>query len=206
MTEQPPKAAAQWDARFRGDAYVYGTEPNDFLRENAERLPPRGRVLSLGEGEGRNAAFLASLGHEVTAVDASAVGLAKASRLAESRGLSVRAIVSDLADYTFEPSAWGGAILIFCHLPPELRKRVHRGVVSALAPGGVVLLLAYTPRQLEYGTGGPRVPELLYSAESLREDFAGLELLHLAERTREVREGPLHTGTGAVVELVARRG
>ena len=205
MAEQRPDAATQWDARFSGEAYVYGTQPNDFLVEMAPRLPPGGRVLSLGEGEGRNAVYLASLGHPVTAVDASRVGLAKVRRLAAERGVSVETVVSDLADFTFAPAAWDAAIAIFCHLPPSLRKRVHQGLVESLRPGGIVLLEAYTPAQLGFRTGGPPVAELLYTAEALREDFAGLELLVLRELTREVREGTLHTGQAAVVQLVGRK-
>ncbi|QQR41795.1 class I SAM-dependent methyltransferase [Myxococcus xanthus] len=205
MAEQPPDAAAQWDARFSHPAYVYGTQPNDFLVEMASRLPPGGRVLSLGEGEGRNAVYLASLGHAVTAVDASSVGLQKAKQLADERGVNIETHVSDLAHFTFAPEAWDAAIVIFCHLPPALRRRVHGALVKSLRPGGLVLLEAYTPAQLGFRTGGPPVEELLYTAEALREDFAGLELPVLRELTREVREGTLHTGRAAVVQLVGRK-
>lgn len=205
MSEQRPDAATQWNARFSGEAYVYGTQPNDFLVEMAPRLPAGGRVLSLGEGEGRNSVYLASLGHSVTAVDASHVGLEKARRLAAERGVSVETVVSDLADFTFAPEAWDAAIVIFCHLPPALRRAVHQGLVRSLRPGGLVLLEAYTPAQLAFRTGGPPVAELLYTAEALREDFSGLELPVLRELTREVREGTLHTGRAAVVQLVGRK-
>ena len=59
-----------WDERYSQPGFVYGTEPNEFLASVAARIPI-GPVLSLGEGEGRNAAFLASLGHRVLAVDQS---------------------------------------------------------------------------------------------------------------------------------------
>ncbi|XXF75179.1 class I SAM-dependent methyltransferase [Myxococcaceae bacterium GXIMD 01537] len=202
MAEQRPDAATQWDARFSGEAYVYGTQPNDFLVEMAPRLPSGGRVLSLGEGEGRNAVYLATLGQRVTAVDASRVGLEKARQLAEARGVALDTVVTDLADYPVAPAAWDAAIVIFCHLPPALRRKVHRALAEGLRPGGVVLLEAYTPAQLQYRTGGPPVAELLYTAEDLREDFAGLELPVLRELTRDVREGTLHTGQAAVVQLV----
>ncbi|MCY1036067.1 class I SAM-dependent methyltransferase [Corallococcus sp. BB11-1] len=205
MAEQHPNAGTQWDARFSSEAYVYGTQPNDFLVDMAPRLPPGGRVLSLGEGEGRNSVYLASLGHAVTAVDASRVGLQKSQRLAAERGVFIETIVSDLADFTFAPEAWDAAVAIFCHLPPALRRKVHQSLVRSLRPGGIVLLEAYTPAQLGFRTGGPPVTELLYTAEALREDFAGLELPVLREMTREVREGTLHTGPAAVVQLVGRK-
>jgi SAM-dependent methyltransferase len=199
-------AASQWDRRFgSGDDYVYGIEPNDFLVEQAPGLPAGARVLCVGDGEGRNGVYLASLGHRVTAVDASRVGLQKADRLAAERGVALQTVVSDLADYVVAPAAWDAAVVIFCHLPPGLRERVHRALVEGLVPGGLVLLEAYTPAQLGRGTGGPPVAELLYTAAQLQQDFAGLTLERLQERERDVREGRLHTGRAAVVQLVGRK-
>ncbi|MBF5046539.1 class I SAM-dependent methyltransferase [Aggregicoccus sp. 17bor-14] len=205
MSDSPPNVAQQWDARFSGADFTYGTRPNDFLVEVAPRLPAGARVLSLGEGEGRNGVYLASLGHHVSAVDASRVGLEKAQRLAAERGVALQTQVADLADYRIAPASWDAVVCIFCHLPPPLRSRVHREVVQGLRPGGLVLLEAYTPAQLGRGTGGPPVAELLYTPAQLREDFAGLELLTLHELERDVREGRLHTGRAAVVQLVARK-
>jgi SAM-dependent methyltransferase len=138
-------------------------------------------------------------------VDASRVGLEKAQRLAEERGVALQTQVADLADFHIAPEAWDAVVSIFCHLPPDLRRRVHREVVQGLRPGGLVLLEAYTPAQLGRGTGGPPVAERLYTAELLREDFAGLELPVLRELERDVVEGRLHTGRGSVVQLVARK-
>ena len=201
---RPPRT--EWDERYDRDDYVYGTEPNEFLRAFADRLPPPpARVLSLAEGEGRNGVFLAGLGYRVTGVDASSVGLAKARRLAQARGVEIETIHARLEAYEFERGAWDAVISIFCHLPPDLRRKVHRAVVEALRPGGVVLLEAYTPDQLRHGTGGPKAPELLYTADMLREDFEGLEFLHLRELERDVTEGLLHRGRAAVVQMVARK-
>lgn len=196
--------ATPWDERYRGEEYVYGTEPNDFLRSVAGRLP-LGRTLCIGEGEGRNGAFLAALGHEVTALDASAVGLAKAVRLAGSRGLLVHAVHADLADYAFEPQAWDVIVSIFCHTPPAVRRRVHAGAVGALRPGGVFVLEAYRPEQLGYRTGGPPTAELMMTLPELRAELAGLEIVHAAQLDREVREGRLHHGMAAVVQVLAVR-
>jgi SAM-dependent methyltransferase len=197
---------SQWNSRFSVQEYVYGTKPNDFLAESAASLPPApARVLSLGEGEGRNAVYLASLGHEVTAVDTSDVGLRKAERLAAERGVSLKTVVSDLADFTFAPGAWDAVVSIFCHLPMPLRRQVHRAAAASLRPGGVLILEAYTPAQLAMRTGGPPLRELLYTVEELREDFEGLELPILRERERDVVEGKLHTGRAAVVQVLGRK-
>lgn len=202
--EKPTGAGAQWDARFGStEEHLYGVEPNEFLAAVAPRIPPGSRVLSLGEGEGRNAVHLASLGHRVTAVDASSVGLAKARRLADARGVSIETVVTHLSDYAIEPGAWDAIVVIFCHLPPGLREQVHRQVVRGLRPGGLLLLEAYTPEQLRFRTGGPPVRNLLYSAEMLRRDFAGLDFELLQEVERDVIEGRLHTGRASVVQAIA---
>jgi SAM-dependent methyltransferase len=193
-----------WDERYRCEEYVYGTEPNDFLRAQAHRLP-RGRILCLAEGEGRNAVYLAGLGHQVTAVDASRVGLAKARRLAAARGVRIETVAADLAGYAPGRAAWDGIVSIFCHLPPAVRARLHAALADALRPGGWLILEAYTPAQVGRGTGGPPDPALTMDLETLREELGALEWVHALETEREVREGRLHTGRGAVVQLVARR-
>lgn len=147
--------ARYWDQRYDTGHYIYGTAPNEFLAAHAG-LIPKGRVLCLAEGEGRNAAFLAGLGHDVVGVDHSAVALAKARRLCEERGVRVELIEGDLG--TFDPgeAAWDGIVSSFCHVPGDVRKRLHARVARALRPGGVLLLEAYSPAQLGRTTGGRR--------------------------------------------------
>jgi SAM-dependent methyltransferase len=197
-----------WDERFSRPGYAYGTEPNDFLAEKASEIPA-GRVLSLAEGEGRNAVYLAGLGYQVVGVDSSSVGLEKARRLAAERGLEIETIHADLGNveqFEVQPDSWEGIVSIFCHLPVELRRQIHRQVVAGLRPGGVLILEAYTPRQLEYGTGGPPTLERLISLDDLHQELNGLEIIHGRELEREIREGTLHHGLGHVVQVVARKG
>jgi SAM-dependent methyltransferase len=193
-----------WDERYREPGFAYGTQPNDFLTMAADVIP-LGPVLCVGEGEGRNAVFLAMRGHAVTAVDASAVGLAKAAVLATERGVTLRTITADLAHFPIEEGVWSGAVSIFCHLEPDLRRVVHERLVRGLAPGGVFILEAYRPEQLLYGTGGPTKRELLYTLADLEADLSGFELQHAAELVREVHEGRYHNGRSAVVQIIARR-
>jgi SAM-dependent methyltransferase len=192
-----------WDERYAEEGWAYGTEPNDLLRQVAARIPP-GPVLCLGEGEGRNAVFLAGQGHQVTAVDASAVGLAKARALAAERGVAIETVHADLADHAVEPGRWSGVVEIFCHMPPGLRRRVHRAAAAGLAPGGALVLEAYTPRQLEHRTGGPPALERLYEPAEVRRvlEEAGLALERCEELVREVREGRYHAGAGAVLQVL----
>jgi 2-polyprenyl-3-methyl-5-hydroxy-6-metoxy-1,4-benzoquinol methylase len=195
-----------WDRRYSEPGFAYGTEPNDFLAANAERyLPPRGEILCLAEGEGRNAVFLAGLGFRVTGVDSSAVGLQKAKQLAEQHGVDIRTVVADLGDFELGVQRWDGIVSIWCHLPSPIRARLHRSVVAALRHGGMLLVESYTPKQLEYETGGPPTAELMMTLAAAREELAGLDLLEAEETLREVHEGKYHDGLSAVLQLVARK-
>lgn len=196
---------ALWDERYAQPGFAYGSDPNDFLRQMAEGVGGEGHALCLAEGEGRNAVFLAEQGWDVTAVDESAVGLEKARQLAEHRGVSLHVITADLADYPIEPHTWDLVVLIFAHLPPALRRRVHAAVVDGLRPGGHVILEAYTPDQIGRGTGGPPDEAMMMSTTRLRDEFAGLEFRILEEKVRDVIEGRYHTGEGAVVQMLARK-
>lgn len=193
-----------WDQRYAEPGWAYGTEPNDFLAACAPRLP-RGRALCLADGEGRNGVFLATLGFDVTSVDISPVGLAKARELAASRSVSLRTVACDLADFVIEPGAWDAVVSVFCHLPPALRADVHRRCVDGLRPGGAFVLEAYAPRQLEFRTGGPPVLEMLMDVADLRRELDGLrfEIAHEIERT--LVEGRCHNGRGAVTQILAFR-
>lgn len=195
-----------WDERYGQKDYFYGTDPNDFLRERASSLWKAGdRILCLAEGEGRNAVFLAGLGFSATAVDGSAAGLSKLKRLAAERGVNVSAIQSDLADFQIEEKAWDGIVSIWCHLPRELRQKVHHGCVRGLKQGGWFLLEAYTPEQLKYKTGGPQNPDMMPTLADLHSELAGLRFSHEVEMVREVHEGTGHEGLSAVVQLVGSK-
>ena len=193
-----------WNERYSGADYVYGTEPNDFLKSIAGRIP-RGQILSLGEGEGRNAVFLAELGCNVLAVDQSPVGLEKARRLAELRGVEIHTVVADLAGYEIASGDWDAIVSIFCHLPAQLRRAVYRKVVKGLRSGGLFALEAYTPAQLQFKTGGPTSADFLASLSTLKDELKGLDFELGQELERSVVEGQFHTGRAAVVQILARK-
>jgi len=192
----------KWDRRYGEPGFAYGTEPNDFLAASLHQLPPTGTVLCLADGEGRNSVFLAERGYTVTAVDSSAVGLEKARTLAAERGVAITTHNADLADYPLPENTYDAIISIFCHLPPPVRRIVYSQIPASLTRGGVFLLEGYTPRQLSYGTGGPPVKELLMELSELQEELRQLQIIHGLEQEREVYEGRLHTGLGAVVQLI----
>lgn len=193
-----------WDERYNAEEYAYGTKPNQFLEENVEHIP-KGKVLSLAEGEGRNAVFLAQQGYSVTAVDASIVGLNKARKLAAENRVVVEFIHADLADYDLGENKWDGIVSIFCPLPSALRKQLYKKVEAGLKRNGVFLLEAFTPEQLKHGTGGGNSVDVMQSKESLSLELSGLKFKHLIELERDVIEGIYHTGTSAVVQAIAVR-
>jgi SAM-dependent methyltransferase len=193
-----------WNERYSAKEYVYGTQPNAFLRENVAAIR-EGPILSLCEGEGRNAVFLAERGFDVLGVDGSDVGLKKAQELAAARGVKIETLVCDLAQYTPPAQTFGAVVAIFAHVPSAVRRKVFRASVEALKPGGVFLLEAYTPEQLGRNTGGPKELDRLVSLEDLHIDLEGCEFLLGRETEREVVEGCFHTGPGAVVQVIARK-
>ena len=193
-----------WNERYSTAEYVYGTEPNDFLRSVSGAIP-RGKILSLGDGEGRNGVFLAGLGCDVLAVDQSPVGLEKARKLAEQHGVRLRTLVADLERYEITPGAWDGIISIFCHLPSAIRSVVLAKAVRGLNQRGVFVLEAYTPAQLQFKTGGPSCTDFLAPLSTLKEDLRGLEFEHAMELERTIAEGRFHTGRSAVVQILARK-
>lgn len=197
-------AREMWEQRYSVDHYIYGTEPNGFLREQVAGLPP-GRVLCVAEGEGRNAVFLAESGWTVTSVELTEAGVAKTLRLAADRSVTVDAHQGDVVQFDLGEDRWDLIVSVFAHMPPKVRADLHHRIATALKPGGVLVLEAYTPDQIGRGTGGPSLPEMTMTLAGLHEELSPLEIVHGAELEREVVEGPGHTGVGSVVQVVARR-
>ncbi len=191
-----------WDERYSQPEYAFGKDANDFLVAMMPEIP-HGRVLCIGEGEGRNAVYLAEQGCVVTAVDSSAVGLEKAQKLATERGVKIETIVADLQDFPIHANSWDAIVAIFCHLPPPLRTQVHRQVVTGLRSGGKFVLEAYTPRQLMFKTGGPANVALMMELKTLQQELEGLTYQHAIEIERDISEGIYHQGRSAVVQILA---
>lgn len=194
---------AMWNERFSTPDYVYGEAPNSFLVEHIAKLAKCRNVLLLAEGEGRNAVYLARQGFKVTAIDFSEAGREKCLHLAKKHNVTVNYQVADLADYTFPIQTYDAIIGIFAHTPKEIRQSVHAQIPSALTPHGICLIKGYTAAQLSLGTGGPKDPEMLLSAEILRKELQGLEVLHCEEKRVMLEEGQLHNGESAVVEYIS---
>ena len=195
---------AMWDERFREEKPVYGTRPNLYLERHAPRLKSGSKVLVPGDGYGRNGHWLARQGFAVHTVDLSPVGVERSRKAAEAAGLAMTIEQADLAEWKWPVSEFDGVAAIFLHLPRELSKKINPAMLRALRPGGILIFEAFTPEQIKFQTGGPKDPDLLYTANLLRHDFAGAEVLDLEEIELHMDEGVKHSGMSAVVHGVFR--
>ena len=194
-----------WNERYKTETYLYGAEPNDFLREHASLFRIDDRVLSLAEGEGRNAVFLAELGCSVQGVDFSPEGQAKALALAETRGVTIDYVLSDLTRYGMGCEAWDGIVSIFCHMASRDRPPLYAAIKAALKPGGVFVLEGYNAAQLSCCTGGPKDIDYLTSLDMLLESFDGFDIILARDTVHDIREGLGHAGSGSVTQFIVRK-
>ena len=201
-----------WSARYRdaGEDYLFGIDPNRFLTAHARLLEGGRTALSVADGEGRNAVWLAEQGLAVTATEISPVALEKARKLAAGRHVAVDFVVADVLAPDWPPAEFAGAfdfvIAIFIQFAtPAERPQLFAALKRAVRPGGLILLQGYTPKQREYRTGGPSAVENLYTADMLRELFADFEVLELTEHEDVLDEGSGHKGRSALIDMVARR-
>ena len=198
--------ADTWNSRFLQDDFVFGREPNAWLREHAPVWQAPARILCVADGKGRNSVWLASQGHAVDTFDISEVGVAKAQRLARERQVSVNFAVANCDSFAWPEAHYDGVAAIFVQFAdPASRERLFANIVKTLKPGGTLVLHGYTPKQLEYKTGGPPVLSHLYTEALLRESFAALDIQVLREYEEDVNEGQGHRGHSALIGLVARR-
>ena len=195
-----------WDERYASEHYLFGTEPNEFLVSQRHLLKPGMSCLAVADGEGRNGVWLAQHGLQVLSVEASAVALEKAKKLASQRGVKVEFEQADLAQWQWGENRFDVVAAIFIQFaPPALREQMFAGIRRCLKPGGLLLLQGYTPRQLEYKTGGPPLAENMYTEALLRNAFGDMEILHLREHDDHIGEGTAHSGMSALIDLVARK-
>jgi SAM-dependent methyltransferase len=199
--------AQTWNSRFSKEGYFFGTEPNEWLCRHDSIWKAGSRILCVADGEGRNSVWLAKQGHQVDAFDISDVSVAKAKRLAHENQVVVDFAVTGCDDFAWTPNHYEGVAAIFVQFAdPAARARLFENMVRCLKPGGTISLVGYTPKQLEYGTGGPSVLSHLYTPEMLRAAFGNLTIQILEEYETVLAEGDGHKGRSAVIGMVAKRG
>ena len=195
-----------WDERYAGGEYFFGTRPNAFMVSQHHLLKPGMSSLAVADGEGRNGVWLVEQGLKVLSVDSSAVAASKADTLAQQKGVTLDFEVADLLNWEWGENRYDAVVAIFIQFAtPAQRAQLFAGIKKCLKPGGLLLLEGYTPRQLEYKTGGPPVAENMYTEALLRKEFADMDILHLQEYDSEINEGSGHKGMSALIDLVARK-
>jgi ubiquinone/menaquinone biosynthesis C-methylase UbiE len=189
-----------WNERYSSEEYQYGKEPNKFFADNIAALKP-GKILLPAEGEGRNAVFAAKLGWDVHAFDISEKGREKALKLAEEAGVSISYTVADFGSYNAEEGSFDCLALIFAHMHESVRMDYHRRLVRFLKPGGILLLEAYSKKQLTKSSGGPQDLSLLYTEDQLKMDFIDFEKLDQCSTLKVLKEGLLHSGLSETIQV-----
>lgn len=195
-----------WDTVYAEPHYVFGTAPNAFLAAQRALLKPGQRALAVADGEGRNGVWLAEQGLDVLSVEYSVPAVEKAKKLAQERGVTLSFEVADVLNWDWPQQAYDIVAAIFIQFAtPEQRAGLFERIKSTLKPGGLLILQGYTPKQIEYKTGGPSAVENLYTADLLRATFADMEILHLAEHEEFIAEGTKHYGMSALIDMVAKK-
>jgi cyclopropane fatty-acyl-phospholipid synthase-like methyltransferase len=196
----------RWEKRFSVPDYIFGAEPNAFLKAHADLLPKSGTALAVADGEGRNGVWLAERGLDVLSIDWSPAAQAKAETLAKQRRVALRTLLVNVVDWQWPHAVYDVVVAIFVQFvsPPE-RRRMFAGMRQALKPGGLLLIEGYRPEQLNYKTGGPSQVENLYTRALLEAEFAGLSELRIDEYDSMMSEGAAHVGMAALIDLVGRK-
>jgi cyclopropane fatty-acyl-phospholipid synthase-like methyltransferase len=208
MTDVHNAEIERWELRFSAPGYLFGTAPNAFLKSKAALLRAKapGKALAIADGEGRNGVFMAEQGLDVVSMDSSAAAQEKARKLAAERGVTLRIERGDLKTWPWHPEEYDVvAGIFFQFLRPELRAATFAAMKRALKPGGLLLIEGYTPRQLQYKTGGPSQVDQLYTRDLLEAAFGDLSSLEIKEYDAMVDEGAGHSGMSALIDLVGTK-
>jgi SAM-dependent methyltransferase len=196
----------RWQSRFDTPQYIFGTAPNYFLASCKKLLPASGKVLAVADGEGRNGVWLAELGLDVVSIDFSEAAQAKAAALAKERGVKIALVHTDVHAWDYPPDAFDVVAEIFTQFSaPAERARKWAGMRRTLKPGGLLIIQGYTPKQLQFGTGGPKEIESLYTRAMLERAFGDYRDIKIVEEEREIHEGTAHGGMSAVIGLTGRK-
>jgi SAM-dependent methyltransferase len=199
----------RWNERFGAEDFAYGEDPNNYLKEQLQKLKP-GSILFPAEGEGRNAVYAAKLGWTVSAFDISVEGKKKALKLAEASEVKLDYQLGELENLNYKPEQFDAIALIYAHFPADIKSSYHKRLDSFLHKGGVIIFEAFSKKHLDYlsrdeKVGGPKDPDMLFSIDEIRSDFPNYEIIALEEKEIVLNEGSFHRGTGSVIRFVGRK-
>jgi cyclopropane fatty-acyl-phospholipid synthase-like methyltransferase len=199
----------RWNDRYKNDEFAYGEHPNNYLRDQLDKLSP-GTILFPAEGEGRNAVYAAKHGWKVSAFDISIEGKKKADRLAETNNVELDYQVGELQNLKYASGQFDAIAFIYAHFPADVKSSYHKTIQNYLRSGGVIIFEAFSKQHLEYiarneKVGGPKELAMLFSIEEIQTDFANYDIIELVEQEVELNEGAFHNGKGSVIRFVGRK-
>ncbi|OCB71913.1 SAM-dependent methyltransferase [Flavobacterium piscis] len=199
----------RWNDRYSSEEFAYGTAPNNYLKEQLEKLKT-GSILFPAEGEGRNAVFAAQLGWKVSAFDISAEGKNKALKLAEAKNVVIDYQVGELETLNYQAEQFDVIALIYAHFPATIKSSIHQTLETYLRKDGYIIFEAFSKKHLEYlaindKVGGPKDIESLFSIEEIQSDFPDYEIIQLEQKVIELNEGLFHNGKGSVIRFVGKK-
>ncbi len=199
----------KWDERYSDPEFAYGKDPNVFFKEWLPKFEP-GAILMPADGEGRNGVYAAQLGWKVTSFDLSTEGKSKALLLAQEYGITIDYIVGDFEQINFEKEAFDAIGLVYAHFSAEMKPIFHKKLDIYLKSGGIIILEAFSKRQIDFKKQNPRVGgpddiDMLYSTDEIRADFNNYEIIVLEEIELVLEEGKYHNGVGSVIRFVGRK-
>ena len=199
----------RWNDRYSNEEFAYGEEPNNFFKEQIEKLNA-GTILFPAEGEGRNAVYAAKIGWEVAAFDISEEGKNKALKLAEANNVTIDYKVGELETLNYQQEQFDAIALIYAHFPAKIKSHLHKTLETYLRKGGIIIFEAFSKKHLEYlaindKVGGPKDIESLFSIEEIKADFPNYEIIQLEETEIELNEGLFHNGKGSVIRFVGKK-
>jgi SAM-dependent methyltransferase len=193
-----------WDKRYSEENFAYGKEPNVYFKQKIDGLKP-GKLLLPGEGQGRNAVYAAKLGWQVTAIDLSSAAKQRALKLAEENNVKIEYYVTSLEEFDFPENEYDAAALVFTHFPPETRNKIHSLIIISLKPGGVLIIDAFSKKQINNSSGGPKDLAALYSIDDLSNEFKEMDVLESYETQVNLGEGTYHRGKADVIRMVLKK-
>ena len=193
-----------WDQRYNENEYAYGCKPNHFLEQNLH-LISNGKILFPAEGQGRNAVYAAINGYDVFAFDISDSGKQKAEQLARESKVEIDYQNGTLSELNYPENYFDAIVLIYAHVPAEIRKDFHQHLTRLLKPNGIIIFEAFSKEQLNYSSGGPKSLDMLYSKEEVKEEFSGIHFDYLTTEIIHLDEGKYHQGPGSVVRFIGKK-
>lgn len=195
----------KWDSRFSEEGYVYGTTENEFIKKMSEQIPNQSKIGCFAEGEGRNAVYLATLGHNVTTYDQSTVGLEKAATFAKQHQVNIETVAMDLTKEKAESDQYDAAIMVFGHVPKQDQNFLIENIIQSVKSGGHIIIEVYSENQIDYKSGGPPTVDHLYNPTDILSWIKPYKCIHFYYGEAVRNEGSRHTGLGHVIQTVIQK-